>query len=722
MTDKDELIGALKDLSSVLSPDHVVAIPEGRSPLFQALEIIGKASGLIFTCPSKPPITIESICVESKVRYRRILLTPGWWRKDQEYLLGFILKEGEEASPVVLYLQHKHNLVINPQTREITPLDAKTLSLIQPVAYMFYRSLPQNITGFRDVARFCLQGTLRDYFGLSLAGALAVLMGFLFPFANKVFFDYVIPHLNIHLYMEMMIGIGVAAVSSAIFLLCRSFFVLKLSGVLEHRMQMGLWDRLFQLPIHFFRKLGLGDLINRTLVTEQFRRNLSENTLLILFNAIFSIIYLIMMVFYSWQLSVIGFGVSIIALSLSVILSFIKLTYDRALMASNAEINTFLTQVVNGICKIRIAAAENRIFSNWARAYRDNQALTLRLRNYQMAIKISNNFFSVFATFLIYAFVIWWMYLETTTSIFKLTPVISIGSFLAFSASFTPFLQAIIDIGNNFSALLSFVPFWERARPLFLTSVESSQEKASPEELTGSCYIENVSFRYHENTPLILDGISMRIPAKSFIGIVGPSGSGKSTLLQLLIGFEVPSKGVISYDHYDMNHLNLRTLRKQMGIVSQSSNIFFGTIFDNIVCGGGYSPEQIWEAISLSMLKEELLELPMGLYTILPGGGITLSGGQKQKLLLARALIRKPKMLLLDEATSSLDNQTQHTIAENLRNLGMTRIVIAHRFSTIMKADYIYVIEKGTITASGSFDELLATSAWFKHNHERQII
>ena len=637
-TEQDELMGVLKDLSSVLSPDSVVAIPSGMSPLFQAFEVIGRASGLKFICPSKPPITIESICLESKVRYRRIVLRPFWWKKNQGYLLGFLkekegeeeVQEGKEGNPVVLYFQKERYLVINPKTRETAPLTAKNLPLLLPVAYMFYQSLPQNISGFRDVARFCLQGTLKDYFSLSLSGALAVLVGFLFPLANKVFFDYVIPHLNLHLYMEMMLAISVAAVSSAIFLLCRSFFVLKLSGVLEHRMQMGLWDRLFQLPIHFFRKLGLGDLINRTLVTEQFRRNLSENTLLILFNGTFSVIYLVMMLIYSWQLSFIGCGIAVLALSLSVFLSFIKLTYDRALLASNAELNTFLTQVVNGICKIRMAAAESRIFSNWARGYRDNQALTLKARNYQLAIRISNQFFSVLATFLIYAFVIAWMYFEKTDSIFKLTPVITVGTFLAFTASLSPFLQAMIDIGNNFSALLSFVPFWERARPLFLTPVESGQEKASPEEFTGSCYMENVSFRYHENTPLVLDGVSIRIPAKSFIGIVGPSGSGKSTLLQLLVGFETPSKGVISFDHYDMNHLNLRTLRKSMGIVSQSSNIFFGTIFDNIVCGGSYSPEQIWEAITLSMLKDELLELPMGLYTILPGGGITLSGGQSK--------------------------------------------------------------------------------------------
>lgn len=729
MTDKSSICDekqvffqSLKDLSSVLSNEWVISIPEGISPLLQACEIIGKASDLKFICPPKPPITLESICSESKIRYRRIVLQPGWWRKNQGHLLGFLKEEGKEDRPVALCLKKKRYLIVNPTTGTITPLDKGKALLLQPTAYMFYQPLPEEIRGIKDIATFCLKGTSADYISLIITGTLPVVIGFIFPFANKVFFDYVIPNLNMNLYVEMLLAISVGTLSSTLFTLCRSFFVLKLSGLIEHRLQMGLWDRLFQLPVHFFRKMGLGDLINRTLVTEQFRRNLSDNTLLILFNSFFSIIYLVMMFFYSWKLSLIGLTVPIIALGLSVFLSYIKLFYDRALLASNADINTFLNQVVNGICKIRTAAAENRIFSNWAKAYRENQALTLKTRNFQLAITTLNRFFNIFANFLIYAVIIWLMYSQTTASIFKVAPVISVGSFLAFNAAFGPFLQAIMDIGNNLSALLSFIPFWERARPLFMTPVESSNDKAAPEALTGSCNIENVSFRYHENSPLILDNVSICIPAKAFIGIVGASGSGKSTLLQLLVGFETPSKGVISYDQYDMSHLNPKRLRQQIGIVSQGSNIFFGSIFDNIVCGADYTAEQIWEAVSMSMLKDELLELPMGLHTILSGGGSTLSGGQKQKLLLARALIRKPRMLLLDEATSSLDNQAQHAISENLKNLGVTRIVVAHRFSTIIKADQIYVIEKGKVTANGTFDELLIKSPWFKHNYDRQTV
>lgn len=719
MTDKEELNEALKHLSSVLDSEELIAIPEGTSSLFQACEIIGNASKISFVCPANPPISLETICVASKTRYRRVVLTPDWWENKQGPLLGFLNTEGDRT-PVALVIQRKRYVIINPQTRQTLTLDRSSSALLQPFAYMFYKPLPEEIKGIKEIAKYCLQDTLKDYFYLSLSGALVVLLGFLFPLANKVFFDYVIPHLNMHLYVQMLLAILVGTISSVIFLFCRSFFVLKLSGTLEHRLQMGLWDRLFQLPVHFFRTLGLGDLINRTLVVEQFRRNLSENTLLILFNAIFSIIYLIIMLFYSWQLSLIGLAVCLIALTISIVLSLIKLSYDRALLASYAHINTFLTQVVNGIAKIRVAYAENRIFSHWTKSYRENQALTLKSSHYQMAIGISNNFFSTFATFLMYAFIIWWMYSQTTQLIFKVTPVITVGTFLAFTAAFAPFLTAVLDIGNNFSSLLSFVPFWQRARPLFVTPIEDEQSKATPEGLTGSCKIENVSFRYHANTPLILEGISMEIPAQGFIGIVGPSGSGKSTLLQLLIGFETPSQGTISYDHLDMQHLNLRALRAQMGIVTPNSGIFFGTIFDNIACGRHYETEELWQALELSMLAEELSELPMGLYTILPGGGTTLSGGQRQKLLLARALVRKPKILLLDEATSSLDNQTQHQISENLKGLGMTRIVVAHRFSTIIKADQIYVMEKGRLTASGSFDTLLSQNAWFKRCYERQ--
>jgi ATP-binding cassette subfamily C protein len=254
--------------------------------------------------------------------------------------------------------------------------------------------------------------------------------------------------------------------------------------------------------------------------------------------------------------------------------------------------------------------------------------------------------------------------------------------------------------------------------------IEEPQEllmkKSNPGKLTGDIRLDHVTFSYEEEGASILNDVSIRLSPREMIGIVGPSGSGKSTLIRMILGFETPRSGAVYFNGKDLSHLNLSEVRKQMGVVLQGGGIIAGTLYQNIVAGGQYTEEEIDRAITLASFKNDLENFPMGLHTVVPMNGETLSGGQKQRLLITRALLPNPKILLLDEATSALDNNSQEEITQNIDQLDISRIVIAHRLSTIKNADRIYVLEKGEVTQTGSFESLSNEPGLFAEMLKRQ--
>ena len=269
--------------------------------------------------------------------------------------------------------------------------------------------------------------------------------------------------------------------------------------------------------------------------------------------------------------------------------------------------------------------------------------------------------------------------------------------------------------------LLEISPLWQRAKPILTGEIESDTNKTEPGLLQGQIELKNVTFRYRPDGLLILNQVNIQAKPGEFIALVGPSGSGKSTILRLLLGFETPLSGIVSYDSQDLTELNLPGVRRQLGVVLQNGKVMQGSIFDNITGGALVSMDQAWEAARLAGLAEEIEQMPMGIHTLISEGGSNLSGGQLQRLLIARSLIFKPKIILFDEATSSLDNQTQRIITKSLEQLNATRIVIAHRLSTIRNADRIYVMQGGKVIQVGSFEELMKQSGFFTRLVQRQL-
>jgi ATP-binding cassette subfamily C protein len=299
---------------------------------------------------------------------------------------------------------------------------------------------------------------------------------------------------------------------------------------------------------------------------------------------------------------------------------------------------------------------------------------------------------------------------------------LSLGGFLAVSTAFGQLLAAMMAAGASIAGILGAVPLFERLKPIVTTEPEHQDDKSDPGPLTGAIEISRLSFRYAPQAPLVLDDISLRVEPGQFAAIVGASGSGKTTLQRLLLGFETAQSGDILYDGQPIGNLDTSALRRRIGVVLQSARVMSGSIHENITAGLPYSLEEAWEAARMAGLAADIEAMPMGMHSVLMEGASTLSGGQLQRLMIARALIGKPQVLILDEATSALDNVSQAVVTDSLNRLHATRIVIAHRLSTIRDADRIFVMERGRLVETGGFDELMAANGAFAALARRQLL
>jgi ABC-type bacteriocin/lantibiotic exporter with double-glycine peptidase domain len=285
---------------------------------------------------------------------------------------------------------------------------------------------------------------------------------------------------------------------------------------------------------------------------------------------------------------------------------------------------------------------------------------------------------------------------------------LSAAGFLTFNSAATMMLSSAGQLTGALLSAVSAVPMVEQLRPVLDTAPEVPDGSTQPGELSGAIEAVAVSYRYPGEGPLVLDEVSLRVAPGEFVAVVGPSGCGKSTLLRMLIGFDAPVSGSVRYDGQDLAALDLAAVRRQCGVVLQHAQPFSGSILDCIRGAGTYSLEEAWQAAAMAGLAEDIKAMPMGMHTVLPDGGAAVSGGQRQRLMIAQALIRRPRILFLDEATSALDNATQRTVIDSTRALRATRIVVAHRLSTVLDADRVVVMAAGRIVQQGTPADLLA--------------
>jgi ATP-binding cassette subfamily C protein len=654
--------------------------------LYQACSTIGKEQGLSFKKPSQNIQDLEleaqiaSLCVQSEIRFRKVELKGEWWKKNSGPLLGF---HGKEQVPVALLNSSDYSYRMQKQA-----VNADTAKQIGEYAYVFYPPLPSKTA----LPRLKKHG--KDLSQLIIYSSTAAIFA-LFPLlAILILFDVVIPDASISLIGQIAIGLVVAALGTSLFLYFRSLKLVKIEGSLSHKVQVGIWDRLVRLPVAFFQKFSSGNLILRILSTENIRSIASGNTSRVLTTSTFLLFYLIAMFVLAPLLALIGASFAVLSLLITYLSVKKLIELENQILVFQEKIVGFLFQVVKAVAKLRTAGAERGIFSNWASDFSKKKRYELKKQNIRSLINIFNYLMPLLGIACILTLVI-----ETRR-------VYSVGEFIAFMTGYILFSMQLAELNTKWMEMVPIAPLWNHTRAILQETPEDQKHRGAPGPLLGEISADKVTFRKDLNGPNILEDVSFKICPQEFVGIVGRSGAGKSTLIRHLIGFETPTSGTISYDGKDLSRLNHQSVRKQLGLVMQDSEIIQGTILENVTCGQRYSDEEIEMALQISGLEEELKEFPMGLFTLLPMGVETLSGGQKQKILLARALLPKPKVLLFDEAMSALDNLSQLKLMERLSKLDVTKVIVAHRLNTVKNADRIYVLEKGKLAQEGRYEEL----------------
>jgi NHLM bacteriocin system ABC transporter ATP-binding protein len=714
--DRELARNAVHLLSAVLEkePFRDVSRPDFATadPLLAACQVVGRYIGVELRRPEwsegMTPDSLDEISQASRVRMRRVALKGDWWRKDSGPLLGF--RDADERPVALVQKGTAAYTLVDPVDGTRQPVTSETASGLAAFGYTFYPPFPDRPIGAWGLLRYSLRGLRGDLLRVLLLGAAGGILGALVPIVTKQIVDVAIPQAEGNLAVSLALGLVVAAVSAMLFEVARQFSVLRIETKLDAGVQAAVWDRLLSLPTPFFRDYAAGDLAVRAMGINTIHQMVTGATLSSLLSGVFSLFSFAVIYYYSVQLGLLATLMAAIIIGVTLSGGFFQLRYERRETELLGKVSSLVLQMLTGIAKLRVAGAEPRAFSVWAERYSAQTSNAVKAQSAANAATVFNSASGVLSSLVIFASVAYFIGGSVST-----------GEFVAFNTAFAQFLFASAGITAAFTTILQAAPFYERAKPILRTLPEVDTEKPDPGMLRGRVEIHHVSFRYDPEGPLVLDDVSLRAEPGEFVAIVGPSGAGKSSLFRQLLGFEEPEAGSVYYDDHPLSELNVQAVRRQLGVVLQNGRLMSGTIFQNIAGVSQLTMDQAWEAARMAGLDKDIEMMPMGMFTFLGEGSSAISGGQRQRLMIARAIASKPRILLFDEATSALDNRTQAIVSSSLENLKATRIVIAHRLSTIISADRIYVLVAGRIVQSGTYEELMEREGPFRELAARQI-
>jgi NHLM bacteriocin system ABC transporter ATP-binding protein len=688
----------------------------GANRLLAACREVGAAMGVSLKAPASMAFdndnlaNIMRIAEASRVRVRRLLLRADWWANSAGPFVAFL---GEDRRPVaVLQGSGGRHIIVDPGAGSRRELTRATASELAPEAVMFYRPLPLRALTVRDLLKFGAAMVRADFLRITLAALCLGLLALATPLVTKLLIDSVLPRAEADQLLICTIALVVVTLVAGGFQIMQGFAMLRLESRLDWVLQAAVVDRLLRMPTAFFRNFSVGDLADRTLGIEAVRTIVTGRAIrgfLALVSCVFSFA---VMLYLDVRLGMLAAALAALRAVMVVAISLARLPNERESLHLQGGLEGLVLQFLTGVGKLRIANATMHALAIWVERFGEQKRhfiASQRAGNLQKSLEAA---FPALATLLVFALA------ENVSSV----RLHDLGTFLAFYAAFGLSLAAVGEWALAIGELLVAIPRIERLSPIVATATEISDERRSVGEIGGSIEFAKVSFRYGGNGPSILEDVSLSVGKGEYLAIVGPSGSGKSTLFRLLLGFEKPESGVIFVDGKSLETIDVGLLRREAGIVLQNSRLASGSIYDNICGGAQLSLDRAWEIARLAGLDRDIETMPMGMQTMIAEGVNTLSGGQRQRLLIARALARRPRLLLMDEATSALDNRSQAIVSDSISRLNLTRIVIAHRLSTVQSADRIVVLAGGKIVQTGTFAELMAQPGLFTDFAERQLI
>ena len=704
---------ARQDLFHVLRSDRP-AMKEAGSALLAALELIGKHEGIVFRAPPvrRRDPSLQDILNASGVRTRKVRLfsEDRWWLGDSGAMLGF---HGDDGRPVALLpgLTGQYRMVdpVSGKSARVTANRAQDLSRS---GWQFYRPLPTDRpVGIKDVVRLVGKGTTADFCRFATAGLLANALTLVPAIAVGILAN-LLPAGSGGMLTQVTVALVAFSLLGTLLHILGGTALMRLEGRATLRATSAVWDRVLRMPSSFFRGFTSGELAVRAGVFHVLR----DRTSGVAANAMLSIIFLLpalsLLFLYDVTLAWLSMGIGLFSLVVTALFGFLQLAPQRRRFAAVRRLTGEILQFINGMSKLRSSGAEPSAFASWARGYREQQLAGIQVSRLNEHMVAFSTAVPVLASTALFAVALW-----------QGSGQLDVGNFLVVYAASMTFYVAVVGLGESFEAIAAIVPGYEQVKPILAALPEDRNEGEDPEELNGEIHFNHVSFRYENDGPLIIDNVSIEARPGEFIAIVGGSGSGKSTLVRLALGLEDPLAGGIFFDGRDLAQLDRRSVRRQVGVVMQAGDLVQGvSILDNIIgVEETLTIEDAEKAARMAGVQDEIEAMPMGMFTAITESRATLSGGQVQRIRIAAALVRNPRILILDEATSWLDARTQAEVMRGINGLTATRIVIAHRLSTIRHADRIYVMEAGRVVQQGGFDELFEADGPFRHLVLRQM-
>lgn len=706
--DRDELrevIGNTFDNGASYIPSGIDAY---RALSFLCLEMgieLMKDEDVAARCGKNP--SVEDIARISHFICRRVVLEREWYKGDYGGFIGTLDKEVVACIPLKNGKYH----IFHTSDNRSEELTAEVAGSISPQVYSIGRTLPLRKLEKKDIFAFCKKSIkARDLVPIAVLALVTSLIGILLPTLNQMVYDDYIPLGNVGHLAQICILMLSFMIGNMLFSIVKNLFDFRATSRVANDLQNAAYHRLFHLPESFFRAYDSADLANRAASVGTVASNYANAYVIASISSLFSLVYFIRMWTYSWKLSLIALGMYLVYTALTVWLTSLSRKGEARISEADAEASSKLYQYLNGVDKIRMAGVEERAILNYMKPYSRQQSEEIKV-NRIISVKealsgVINSIFSIV------------LYLVIVKSKIEL----SVGSFVALTTAFGSFCSALQSFVNQLLTLYQEKELVNRFLPIFETVPEDDNDKELFGEMTGVIKLEHVSFAYDEGGKNVLNDFSLSIEKGEYLGIVGKSGCGKSTLLKILLGFETPQTGSVTIDGKDLKKLDKGAYRRQLGVVLQNGKLISGSIHENITITAPHvSMARVNEVIDQVGLREDISRMPMGIHTVLSESSNTISGGQQQRILIARAIVGEPKILIFDEATSALDNITQAAVSSSLDKMNVTRIVVAHRLSTIKNCSRILVLDNGGIAEEGSYDELMRKKGQFYALASRQI-
>ena len=714
--DNERFADAMDEISAIITREKIeLSCDEGETTKQESItRAIGRVLRYYHIKPKEVPDDIknlqeqlEYLCRPYGVMRRTVKLEKGWYKD----AIGALLGTRKDGTVVALLPSRFFGYSYYDETtgREVR-LSSTTEEEIEETAICFYKPFPAKKLNIPTMLRYVIGCVPVSAYGLVIIMMLlTTLVGMLSPRITHIIFDEVIPSESMRLFWAVIVFSVCLSISTMLMGILKSLIDGRVSTQMSMSIQSATMARVLSLPAEFFKKYSAGELSTKLQYFNSLCSTLYSSFMVTGLGSIFSLIYITQVFTYAPALVFPSLCITVATLGFSIFNTFIRMKNSRQSMEVSGKKNGLTYALLTGIQKIKLSGSERRAFTRWTKVYAEEVRTTYGI---PLAILLSGTIgmaISLTGTIVMYYFAV--------------QSGVSVADYYAFTAAYGMVSGAFSSLVGIGLQAANIRPTLEQVKPIMEAVPEISEDKKVVTRVSGGIELNNVSFRYNESMPWVLDNLSLKIKPGQYVAIVGKTGCGKSTLLRLLLGFETAQKGAVYYDGKNIDTLDLKSLRKKIGVVMQNGKLFHGDIFSNITIAAPWlTLGDAWEAAELADIAEDIRAMPMGMHTIIAEGSGGISGGQRQRLMIARAIAPKPKILMFDEATSALDNITQRKVSEALDGLKCTRIVIAHRLSTIRHCDRIIVLDGGKIIEDGTYDELLAMDGFFTELVKRQRI